>query len=192
MLFRSTKELIGRIENESIRMGHLVEDLLLLARLDQSREMKQEPVNISSVVAESVESARAAGPDHPITVDAGEEIYVVGDVNRIHQVIANLLANARIHTPAGTKINVEVAEEESAVSVTVSDNGPGLNDQDREKIFERFYRADKSRSRTGQEGTGLGLSIVDAVMRAHGGHVSVDSKIGEGTSFKLVFPLHRA
>jgi len=144
------------------------------------------------VVAESVESARAAGPDHPITVDAGEEIYVVGDINRIHQVIANLLANARIHTPAGTKINVEVAEEESAVSVTVSDNGPGLNDQDREKIFERFYRADKSRSRTGQEGTGLGLSIVDAVMRAHGGHVSVDSKIGEGTSFKLVFPLHRA
>ena len=123
---------------------------------------------------------------------SGEEIYVVGDVNRIHQVIANLLANARIHTPAGTKINVEVAEEESAVSVTVSDNGPGLNDQDREKIFERFYRADKSRSRTGQEGTGLGLSIVDAVMRAHGGHVSVDSKIGEGTSFKLVFPLHRA
>ena len=187
-----TKELIGRIENESIRMGHLVEDLLLLARLDQSREMKQEPVNISSVVAESVESARAAGPDHPINVDAGEEIYVVGDINRIHQVIANLLANARIHTPAGTKINVEVAEEESAVSVTVSDNGPGLNDQDREKIFERFYRADKSRSRTGQEGTGLGLSIVDAVMRAHGGHVSVDSKIGEGTSFKLVFPLHRA
>lgn len=187
-----TKELIGRIENESIRMGHLVEDLLLLARLDQSREMKQEPVNISSVVAESVESARAAGPDHPITVNAGEEIYVVGDVNRIHQVIANLLANARIHTPAGTKINVVVTEEENAVSVTVSDNGPGLNDQDREKIFERFYRADKSRSRTGQEGTGLGLSIVDAVMRAHGGHVSVDSKLGEGTSFKLVFPLHRA
>ena len=186
-----TKELIGRIENESIRMGHLVEDLLLLARLDQSREMKQEPVNISSVVSESVESARAAGPEHPIDLTAGEEIYVIGDVNRIHQVIANLLANARVHTPAGTKITVTVSEEPDSVSVTVSDNGPGLSDQDREKIFERFYRADKSRARNGQEGTGLGLSIVDAVMRAHGGHVSVDSKVGEGTSFKLVFPINR-
>ena len=137
-------------------------------------------------------SARAAGPDHPINVNAGTEIYVIGDVNRIHQVIANLLANARIHTPSGTQVNVTVAEEKDAVTVTVADNGPGLNDQDREKIFERFYRADKSRSRSGQEGTGLGLSIVDAVMRAHGGHVSVDSKVGEGTSFKLVFPLQSA
>ena len=187
-----TKELVGRIENESIRMGALVEDLLLLARMDQSREMVKEPVNISSVINESVESARAAGPEHPITVNAGDDVYVIGDVNRIHQVVANLLANARVHTPAGTKINVVVAEESDAVTVTVSDNGPGLNEQDREKIFERFYRADKSRSRSGQEGSGLGLSIVDAVMRAHGGHVSVDSKVGEGTAFKLVFPLHRS
>lgn len=189
---QETKELVNRIENESLRMSALVEDLLLLARLDQSREMKKEPVNMSSVVAESVESARAAGPDHPISAVPGNDIYVIGDVNRIHQVIANLLANARVHTPAGTQINVTVSEEENAVSVSVSDNGPGLSEQDREKIFERFYRADKSRTRAGQEGTGLGLSIVDAVMRAHGGHVSVDSKLGEGTTFKLVFPLQKS
>ena len=104
--------------------------------------------------------------------------------------LANLLANARVHTPVGTNINVSVNQSESEVQVVVSDNGPGLSEKDREKIFERFYRVDPSRTRTSEEGSGLGLSIVDAVMRAHGGHVSVDSKLGEGATFTLHFPLN--
>ena len=191
-----TKELIARIERESIRMGSLVEDLLLLARLDQSRELSTDPVNISTAVTEAVESARAAGPDHPITVTAPEEeIYVFGDANRIHQVIANLLANARAHTPIGTPIDVALAHSEEGTTVRVSDKGPGLSESDQERIFERFYRADPSRVRTtdaNENGSGLGLSIVDAVMRAHGGRVSVASELGHGASFTLFFPLLNA
>jgi two-component system OmpR family sensor kinase len=184
-----TKELIARIERESMRMSALVEDLLVLARLDQGPKMEIKPVNLSEVVTDAVESARAAGPGHPITLTAGSEIYALGDANRIHQVVANLLANARVHTPVGTQINVAINHLDKEVQVIVSDNGPGLSEENREKIFERFYRVDPSRQRTGAEGSGLGLSIVDAVMRSHGGHVSVDSKLGEGTTFTLHFPL---
>jgi two-component system OmpR family sensor kinase len=185
-----TKELIGRIENESKRMGSLVEDLLLLARLDQSREMKAEPVNLSKLVSDAVESARAAGPDHLVNFDhAEEEIYALGDIDRIHQVVANLLANARTHTPAGTKIDVSVIQSEDGVRIRIADNGPGLSEKDQGRIFERFYRADASRVRTDGEGTGLGLSIVDAVMRAHAGQVSVESELGKGAAFTLFFPI---
>ena len=184
-----TKELVARIERESMRMSALVEDLLVLARMDQGPMFEIKPVNLSEVVTDAVESARAAGPGHPITLDAGNEIYALGDSNRIHQVIANLLANARVHTPVGTQIKVSVTQSEKEVQVAISDNGPGLSDENREKIFERFYRVDPSRQRTGAEGSGLGLSIVDAVMRSHGGHVSVDSKLGEGSTFTLHFPL---
>ena len=184
-----TKELIARIERESLRMSALVEDLLVLARMDQGPKMEIKPVNLSEVVTDAVESARAAGPGHLITLDAGQEIYALGDENRIHQVVANLLANARIHTPVGTQIKVSIKNSEKEIQVIVSDNGPGLSDENREKIFERFYRVDPSRQRTSVEGSGLGLSIVDAVMRSHGGHVSVDSKVGEGSTFTLHFPL---
>lgn len=187
-----TKDLIGRIERESVRMSSLVEDLLTLARLDQGPKMEIKPVNLSEVVSDAVASAKAAGPDHPITLDSGSEIYALGDSNRIYQVVANLLANARIHTPAGTPIKVAIIQGEKEVQVAVSDKGPGLSETDREKIFERFYRVDASRqrdSRNGEDGSGLGLSIVDAVMRAHSGHVSVDSKLGEGSTFTLHFPL---
>ncbi len=185
-----TKELLGRIENESKRMGSLVEDLLLLARLDQSREMKSEPVNLSKLVSDAVESARVAGPLHEISYqNPMEDIYTLGDNDRIHQVVANLLANARTHTPSGTVIDVSVAQGDDGVRIRISDNGPGLSDKDQARIFERFYRADSSRVRTDGEGTGLGLSIVDAVMRAHAGQVSVESKPGEGATFTLFFPL---
>jgi two-component system OmpR family sensor kinase len=185
-----TKELIGRIENESKRMGSLVEDLLLLARLDQSREMKAEPVNLSKLVLDAVESARAAGPNHIVNFNkSDEEIYALGDNDRIHQVVANLLANARTHTPAGTKIDVSVIQSEDGVRIRIADNGPGLSEKDQSRIFERFYRADASRVRTDGEGTGLGLSIVDAVMRAHAGQVSVESELGKGATFTLFFPL---
>lgn len=186
-----TKELIGRIENESKRMGSLVEDLLLLARLDQSREMKSEPVNLSKLTSDAVESARVAGPLHKINYqNPAEDIYALGDNDRIHQVVANLLANARTHTPAGTVIDVSVSQSEDGVRIRISDNGPGLSEKDQDRIFERFYRADSSRVRTDGEGTGLGLSIVDAVMRAHAGQVSVESKPGEGATFTLFFPLN--
>lgn len=185
----NTKELLGRIEGESKRMGSLVEDLLLLARLDQSREMKAEPVNLSKLVADAVASARAAGPNHKVNFDEPvEEIYALGDNDRIHQVVANLLANARAHTPAGTNIEVSVAQSEDGVRIRIADNGPGLSSEDQARIFERFYRADSSRVRQDGEGTGLGLSIVDAVMRAHAGQVSVESELGKGAAFTLFFP----
>jgi two-component system OmpR family sensor kinase len=183
-----TKELINRIEKESIRMSSLVEDLLLLARLDQSRELAADPVDLNTLITEVTASARAAGPDHQIEVKLGEsEIFVLGDSLRIHQVIANLLANARTHTPAGTKIVITAEQGINETTVSVSDNGPGLSQADQERIFERFYRADPARVRNSIEGSGLGLSIVDAVMSAHGGYVSVKSKLGEGSTFTLHF-----
>lgn len=186
---KETTELIGRIENESKRMGSLVEDLLLLARLDQAREMEAKPVDINKVVEDAVISARAAGPAHPVDLRiSGDEIFTLGDELRIHQVVANLLANARAHTPAGTQITVTTRSTDAGVEITVADQGPGLSEEDQKQIFERFYRADSSRVRTGPDGSGLGLSIVDAVMRAHGGSVSVQSAPGEGAVFTLLFP----
>ena len=183
-----TKELINRIEKESIRMSTLVEDLLLLARLDQSRELASDPVDLNTLINEVAASAKAAGSEHLIEVNLGEsEIFVLGDSQRIHQVLANLLANARTHTPAGTQINITAEQGINETTISVSENGPGLSQEDQEKIFERFYRADPARVRSGSEGSGLGLSIVDAVMTAHGGYVSVKSKLGEGSTFTLHF-----
>ena len=183
-----TKELVGRIEKESIRMSSLVEDLLLLARLDQSREMAQDPVDLNALLVEAVASAKAAGPNHPIELSLpSAEVFVLGDSERIHQVVANLLANARTHTPNGSQIKVSLEQGVAETIISVNDNGPGLSESDQERIFERFFRADPSRARTSGEGSGLGLSIVDAVMKAHGGYVSVQSKLGEGATFKLHF-----
>lgn len=185
---KETSVLIGRIENESKRMGSLVEDLLLLARLDQSREMESKPVDISQVVEDAVVSARAAGPGHPVTFEtSAAELFTLGDQLRIHQVVANLLSNARSHTPVGTAIHVAVKATDNGVEVAVSDQGPGLSQEDQKRIFERFYRADGSRVRVGEDGSGLGLSIVDAVMRAHGGSVSVRSELGKGSTLTLHF-----
>jgi two-component system OmpR family sensor kinase len=185
-----TKELLGRIESESIRMGALVEDLLLLARMDQAPQLKQEPVDLNQVISECVASARAAGPNHPISVRLGDEDnYVLGDAIRVHQAIQNLLANARTHTPTGTAIEINVESDDRELRVSVSDHGPGLSAQDQEKIFERFFRADPSRVRKGGEGAGLGLAIVDAVMKAHHGKVSVTSELGKGATFTLHFPI---
>lgn len=186
---KETKELISRIEGESKRMGSLVEDLLMLARLDQAQDMEFKPVDMNTVIADAIASSRAAGPDHPISVNIpDEEIFMLGDETRIHQVVANLLANARAHTAIGTPITVTMSADDSSVRVSVADKGPGMSVEDQQRIFERFYRADSSRARTGEEGSGLGLSIVDAVMKGHGGSVSVDSKIGEGSTFTLQFP----
>ena len=184
-----TKQLISRIEGESKRMSSLVEDLLLLARVDQARALRSDAVDIVKVVADATASAQVSGPSHPITLIApNAEVFMLGDEVRIHQVIANLLANARSHTPDGTPISVMITSTDDEVSISVADQGPGMSEEDQKRIFERFYRADSSRARSGEDGTGLGLSIVEAVMQAHGGTVSVESEIGEGSKFTLTFP----
>jgi two-component system OmpR family sensor kinase len=182
-----TNELIARIEKESMRMGYLVEDLLMLARMDQSRELVIADVNLSELVQEAVTSAQAAGPDHTITTNIAPGVATKGDADKIYQVVTNLLANARAHTPAGTAITVSAYKEGADALVTVADNGPGLSAEDQARIFERFYRVDASRQRNSKDGSGLGLSIVDAVMRAHGGDVTVASELGKGAAFTLHF-----
>lgn len=182
-----TNELIARIEKESMRMGYLVEDLLMLARMDQSRELVISDVNLSELVQEAVTSAQAAGPDHTITTNISTGVATKGDADKIYQVVTNLLANARAHTPAGTTITVSTFTDGKDSFVTVADSGPGLSAEDQARIFERFYRVDASRQRNSKDGSGLGLSIVDAVMRAHGGDVSVESELGKGAAFTLRF-----
>ena len=182
-----TKELISRIEKESMRMGYLVEDLLLLARMDQSRELVLVDLDLSSLVTEAVTSAQAAGPDHPITSEIKNNVHTQGDADKVYQVVTNLLANARAHTPAGTAIHVSTYSTKDGSYVSVADNGPGLSAEDQLHIFERFYRVDSSRQRSSDDGSGLGLSIVDEVMKAHGGTVSVASEPGKGATFTLHF-----
>ena len=180
-----------RIEKESVRMSTLVDDLLLLARLDQQRPLAQEPVDVGPLLDEAVEAARASSAEHPIDlVLPGDDIFVYGDAGRLHQAISNLLVNARMHTPVGTPIHVRASVEETEVIISVADEGPGLTPEQSERIFERFYRADPSRQRgpIREEGSGLGLSIVDAVVNAHGGSVSVDSAPNVGATFVMRLP----
>jgi len=185
-----TKDLVARIEGESVRMSTLVEDLLLLARLDEERQMEMKPINLVDIVDAAVSSARVSNPHHKIEFEKpSHEIFILGDAPRVHQVIANLLANAGVHTPMGSQVALTISQEALGVAVAVSDNGPGLSPEAQSKIFQRFYRADPSRARVDGEGSGLGLSIVDAVMRAHGGSISVQSEPGNGAKFTLFFPL---
>ena len=187
----ATTMVIRRIEKESVRMSTLVDDLLLLARLDQQRPLAQEPVDIGSLLDEAVVAARASSAEHPIAlVLPGEDIFVYGDAGRLHQAVSNLLVNARMHTPPGTPIHVRVELEKTEVIISVSDEGPGLTSEQSERIFERFYRADPSRQRVAarEEGSGLGLSIVDAVVTAHGGSVSVESAPNVGATFIIRLP----
>jgi two-component system OmpR family sensor kinase len=183
-----TRELMARIEKESMRMGYLVEDLLMLARMDQSRELVIADVDLSNLVKEAVSSALAAGPEHPISLDIAHDVRTQGDADKIYQVVTNLLANARAHTPVGTAIHVATYSAEDGSYITVADEGPGLSPEDQSHIFERFYRVDSSRQRSSSDGSGLGLSIVDEVMKAHNGTVSVASEPGNGATFTLHFP----
>ena len=177
-----------RIESEGARMARLVDDLLLLARLDQQRGIERKPVELVSLLGEAIQDLHAIDPDRPVTQELPPEATVVGDRIRLRQVIDNLLSNARTHTPAGTPVHVAVKTDPSAVTVSVSDKGPGIGEADRAKIFERFFRADPSRSRS-KGGTGLGLSIVASLVEAHGGTVSVDSVVGQGTTFTIRLPV---
>jgi two-component system, OmpR family, sensor kinase len=175
------------ISRESERMSLLVDDLLLLARLDDGRPLERLPVRLDEVVGEAVETAQTVDPDRPIALRA-EQAVVVGDRDRLRQIVDNLLANVRAHTPPGTPASVSVTRRNGSAEIAVTDSGPGLDEEHLEHVFERFYRADPSRART-SGGVGLGLSIVAAVAEAHGGTVSASSRPGEGTTFSIALPL---
>jgi two-component system OmpR family sensor kinase len=175
------------VRAETARMGLLVEDLLLLARLDEGRPLERRPVELVRVAAEAVDAAQTVDSSWPAQVAASEPVEVIGDAARLRQVIDNLLANVRAHTPAGTRSNVRVAREASDAIIEVSDDGPGLNAEQAEKAFERFYRAEVSRSRQ-YGGAGLGLSIVAAIVAAHGGSVGVSETDGGGATFTIRLP----
>jgi two-component system OmpR family sensor kinase len=181
---------LGRVESEAKRMTGLVEDLLLLARLDAGRPLAHDPVDLTMLVVDAVSDAHAAGPRHFWQLDLPEEpVTVVGDQQRLHQVLANLLANARTHTPEGTTVTVAVTATTGAAVLRVIDFGPGIPAELQPHIFERFARGDSSRSRAAGS-TGLGLSIVSAVVAAHRGTVSVESRPGQ-TVFTVTLPLAR-
>jgi two-component system OmpR family sensor kinase len=168
-------------------MTGLVEDLLLLARLDNGRAVAHEPVDLTRLVVDAVSDVRVAGADHDWTLDLPDEpVEVVGDSDRLHQLIANLLANARTHTPPGTTVSVGLSHQDGSVLMRVADDGPGIPAELLPRVFERFARGDSSRSRSAGS-TGLGLAIVSAVADAHGGTVAVDSSPA-GTAFTVRLP----
>lgn len=180
---------LSRIESESIRMTALVEDLLLLARLDEGRELEMSKLDVAKLLKDAVNDAQVAGPDHKWTVKTSRGLSVFADKHRLHQIFTNLLANARTHTPAGTQVSVTATGTDTDVVIVVADNGPGIPDDVRDTLFERFVRADTSRQRaTGS--TGLGLAIVDGLVRAHGGTIVVESAPGD-TRFIITLPRAR-
>jgi two-component system OmpR family sensor kinase len=178
-----------RIEQEAARMGVLVDDLLLLARLDEGRPLRREPVDLRALAADAVADARAAEPRRPLELDVNGPVLVSGDDARLRQVLGNLLANVRTHTPVDAPATVRVHREGDDARLEVRDAGPGLDPADAEQAFERFYRADVSRHRS-SGGSGLGLAIVQAVSEAHGGRAGVDSVPGQGATFWVRLPIY--
>jgi two-component system OmpR family sensor kinase len=184
--------LIGRVEDEAARMGVLVDDLLLLARLDQQRPLARLPVDLLALAADSVQAARVVDGEREITlsVRSGSAFIVTGDEVHLRQVIGNLVNNALRHTPAGTPVEVVMRSgmlgDSPAAVLEVVDSGPGMPAEQAERVFERFYRADPARSRGG---TGLGLAIVAGLVEAHGGSVSVDTAPDQGATFRVLLPL---
>ncbi|MGK5443579.1 sensor histidine kinase [Micromonospora sp. URMC 105] len=178
---------LRRVESASTRMTGLVDDLLLLARLDSGRPLVAEPVDLSALVVDAVSDAHVAGPEHRWQLDLPDEVLdVPGDAVRLHQVVANLLANARVHTPPGTTVTTRLARAPQGVEISVADDGPGIAPELQGEVFERFARGDSSRSRE-HGSTGLGLAIVAAVVEAHHGTVEVQSRPGR-TVFRVLLP----
>jgi two-component system, OmpR family, sensor kinase len=182
-----THSALGRIESEAVRMGVLVDDLLLLARLDQGRPLEYHPIDLTTIVRDAVNDARITDPDRVWMLDTIPQALVSGDESRLRQVVGNLLTNARTHTTAGTPVDVSVAMADGQVELVVADHGAGVPPGEEKRIFERFARLDGSRQRA-SGGTGLGLAIVNAIAWSHGGAVGVRQTEGGGASFWLRLP----
>ena len=178
---------VRRIEDETRRMGLLVDDLLLLARLDQGRPLDSAPVDLTSMVNDAVSDARAADPQRSVIAQIESPMTVIGDDLRLRQAVANLVRNALVHTPAGSPVEVSLHAQNGHAEIDIIDHGPGVPDAQRERIFERFHRADPLRSRD-QGGSGLGLSIASAVVIAHHGRISVIDTPGGGATFRIELP----
>jgi signal transduction histidine kinase len=188
------RRLMERIEAEGGRMGLLVEDLLLLARLDQQRPLTFSPVDLAAIAGDAVHDAKAVQPERPIALHLDESLtdvpVVVGDEGRLRQVVGNLVTNALTHTPPDARVTVtvsEAADDPDVLVLQVTDEGPGMEPTDAGRSFERFYRADTSRTRSAG-GTGLGLAIVSSLVAAHGGSVELTTAPGEGASFTVRLP----
>jgi two-component system, OmpR family, sensor kinase len=187
---RDVELIMSRIESEARRMGLLVEDLLLLARLDAQRPLEQKHVDLLALATDAVHDAQSVQPHRPIAMEVLEgpgTPEVLGDEARLRQVLSNLVYNALQHTPATARITVRVGTDHDDAVLEVADEGPGMNQHDAQRVFERFYRTDSSRTRS-SGGTGLGLSIVNSLVRAHGGKVSVTTAPGEGCCFQVRLP----
>jgi two-component system OmpR family sensor kinase len=181
------EQAMSRIGTESRRMAALVEDLLLLARLDQGRPLRQDPVVLSDLVHDAVSDVRAVEPDREVRESVEEGVVVQGDEDRLRQVIGNLFANVRVHTPASAAVDVVLSARDGVASLAVADHGPGVDPDHVEHIFDRFYRADTGRSRD-RGGSGLGLAIATSVAGAHGGTISHAPTPGGGATFTLTLP----
>jgi len=179
--------LLRRIEDEAARMGVLVDDLLLLTRLDEGRPLERATVDLGAVAADAVTAARALEPERRIELDVVGSVEVTGDRARLRQVVDNLLANVRSHTPPDAAARVRVADDGDVSVLEVSDDGPGIDSEQASHLFERFYRVEGSRSRD-NGGAGLGLSIVAAIMAAHGGTATLRASDGGGATFRVELP----
>jgi two-component system OmpR family sensor kinase len=184
----SVDKAMARIESEGGRMARLVEDLLLLARLDQQRSLELHPLDLTALAGEAAADFTTVSTDHPLAWQPDGEVMVRSDRIRLRQVIDNLLNNARTHTPAGTAITLSVHRSGKDAELIVSDTGPGIPADDQAHIFERFWRADRSRTRS-TGGAGLGLAIVQSLVEAHGGTVHLESQAGKGATFTIRLPL---
>lgn len=179
-----------RIEAEATRMGSLVDEMLLLARLDQGRPLDRAPVELTELAADAVADILAIDPDRPLSLHYDGPVCVTGDAARLRQVLGNLLANVLDHTPAGTAAAVGVGVADAHVVIEVTDQGPGMDEEQASLVFQRFYRVDHSHEGgTRRGGAGLGLSIVEAVVAAHGGDVRAHSRPGAGATFRVRLPL---
>jgi len=183
---------ISRIESEATRMAGLIDDLLLLARLDEERPLARTRTDLAMIAREAAEDARVWDPGRSITVDAGGPVVVIGDEPRLRQIVANLLENAQLHTPAGSAVRIEVGVDDGMAVLAVIDTGPGIDPEQVPQVFERFYRGTPPGSGDAApriRGSGLGLAIVKTIAEAHGGSAAVSSRPGEGARFEITLPL---
>jgi two-component system OmpR family sensor kinase len=187
---KDVEMLMSRIESESRRMGLLVDDLLLLARLDAQRPLERRRVDLLALATDAVHDGQSIAPQRTITMevfDGPGTPEVLGDEARLRQVLGNLVANALQHTPETARITVRVGTADDDAVLEVADEGPGMTQEDAQRVFERFYRTDSSRTRA-SGGSGLGLSIVDSLVYAHGGRVTVTTAPGQGCCFRVILP----